>query len=43
VFAGSVIADASITATTGSVFDGRLIARSGAVTLDSNEVSAPTC
>jgi Ice-binding-like len=40
-FAGTVIATASITATTGVAIVGRLIARNGAVTLDSNTVTIP--
>ncbi|MEP7202994.1 MAG: ice-binding family protein [Ilumatobacteraceae bacterium] len=42
-FAGTVIAAISITATTGVTVDGRLIARNGAVTLDSNEITVPAC
>ena len=41
-FAGTVIANVSITATTGASIVGRLIARNGAVTLDSNTVNIPT-
>jgi HD-GYP domain-containing protein (c-di-GMP phosphodiesterase class II) len=40
-FSGTVIAYASITATTGVTVDGRLIARTGAVTLDSNTIVVP--
>jgi hypothetical protein len=40
---GSLIAMQSITATTGVTVDGRLLARNGAVTLDSNRVTKPTC
>ncbi len=40
-FAGTVIADISITATTGVAIVGRLIARNGAVTLDSNTITIP--
>ncbi len=39
--AGTVIANISITATTGVVVVGRLIARNGAVTLDSNTITVP--
>jgi HD-GYP domain-containing protein (c-di-GMP phosphodiesterase class II) len=40
-FAGTVIANISITATTGVAIAGRLIARNGAVTLDSNTITIP--
>jgi HD-GYP domain-containing protein (c-di-GMP phosphodiesterase class II) len=40
-FAGTVIANISITATTGVAVAGRLIARNGAVTLDSNTIEVP--
>ena len=40
-FAGTVIANISITATTGVAIVGRLIARNGAVTLDSNTITIP--
>ena len=40
---GSVLALTSITATTGATIDGRLLARNGAVTLDTNTVTAETC
>jgi hypothetical protein len=43
VFVGTVLAQASVSATTGAMVDGRLIARNGAVTLDSNTVTAPNC
>jgi len=42
-FKGNILALASITLTTGAKIDGRLLARTGAVTLDSNEVNKPTC
>jgi type VI secretion system secreted protein VgrG len=42
-FAGTVIATASITATTGAVINGRLLALNAAVTLDSNTITVPTC
>ena len=42
-FAGSVLALTSITATTGAVINGRMLARTGAVTLDTNSVSRPSC
>ncbi|HTE48988.1 MAG TPA: ice-binding family protein, partial [Candidatus Paceibacterota bacterium] len=40
VFKGNILAQASITVTTGATVDGRLLARTGAVTLDSNEVNS---
>ena len=40
---GSVLALASITATTGATIDGRLLARNGAVTLDTNTITTPVC
>jgi hypothetical protein len=42
-FAGSVLALTSIGATTAATFDGQLLARNGAVTLDTNTVSRGTC
>ena len=42
-FAGTVIADVSITATTGTSVDGRLLARNGAVTLDTSTITVPAC
>ena len=42
-FRGSILAQQSITATTGVIVDGRLLASNGAVTLDSNSVKKPTC
>ena len=41
--AGTILALISITATTGATVDGRLLARSGAVTLDSNVVTSTAC
>lgn len=41
MFAGTIIANTSITATTGADIEGRLIALNGAVTLDSNNVTVP--
>src|SRR5437660_685433 len=38
VFKGTILAFASITVTTGAAVEGRLLARTGAVTLDSNTV-----
>lgn len=43
VFVGTVLALTSITATTGAVIFGRLLARNGAVTLDSNQMNRPSC
>jgi len=37
-FAGTIMAQASITATTGAAVNGKLLARTGAVTLDNNEI-----
>lgn len=42
-FAGSIIALASVTLETGTVLDGRAIARTGAVTMDTNNVSVSCC
>jgi hypothetical protein len=42
-FVGSVIADDSITAASGSDVVGRLISRNGAVTLDSASITVSTC
>jgi LPXTG-motif cell wall-anchored protein len=41
-FVGSILAQESITATTGADISGRLLARTGAVTLDDNDITAPT-
>ena len=43
VFVGTVLALTSVSATTGASITGRLLARNGAVTLDSNVVTTPTC
>lgn len=40
-FAGTILAQASITLNAGATVDGRLLAQSGAVTLDQNEIAAP--
>jgi hypothetical protein len=42
-FRGSILALTSITATTGATVDGRLLARNGATTLDSNTVTRAQC
>jgi hypothetical protein len=41
LFVGTILADQSITATTGADVVGRLLARVGAVTLDTNDIVAP--
>ncbi|MET4639313.1 ice-binding family protein [Mycetocola sp. 2940] len=41
-FVGTIMANASITAVTGADITGRLLADTGAVTLDSNVITAPT-
>jgi len=42
-FVGSILALTSITAQTGADVEGRLLARNGAVTLDTNTITAPEC
>lgn len=42
-FAGHVLALTSITATTGATFNGQLLARNGAVTLDTNTITNNVC
>jgi hypothetical protein len=42
-FAGNILALTSITADTGDTVDGSLLASTGAVTLDDDDVTAPTC
>ena len=43
IFQGTILAQASITLTTGATLNGRALARTGAVTLDSNPVNVPAC
>jgi hypothetical protein len=43
IFAGNIMAQASITLGTGATLNGRALARTGAVTLDSNPVNVPPC
>ena len=42
-FVGTVVALTSITATTGATIEGQLLARNGAVTLDTNTVDSSAC
>jgi len=42
-FIGTILALQSITLTTGATVDGRVLARNGAVTLDTNVITKPTC
>jgi hypothetical protein len=43
VFEGTIMAMASITATTGATINGRALARTGSVSLDTNQVNVPPC
>jgi hypothetical protein len=43
IFQGTLMAQASITLTTGATLNGRALARTGAVTMDSNPVNVPPC
>jgi hypothetical protein len=43
IFAGNILANVSITLGTGATLNGRALARTGAVTLDSNPVTVPPC
>lgn len=42
-FVGTILALTSISVTTGSSIDGRALARNGAVTLDTNRITRPSC
>jgi hypothetical protein len=42
-FKGNILALTSVTLTTGAQVNGRVLARNGAVTLDSNTITTPTC
>jgi Ice-binding-like len=42
-FVGTILAQISITLNSGTNIDGRALAQSGAVTLDDNTITAPTC
>ncbi len=42
-FRGTILASTSITVTHGVTVDGRVLARNGAVTLDNDTISVPTC
>jgi hypothetical protein len=43
IFQGTMMAHASITVTTGATLNGRALAETGAVTLDSNPINVPAC
>jgi hypothetical protein len=43
IFEGTIMAQASVTLTTGATLNGRALARTGAVSLDSNPVNVPPC
>jgi len=42
-FAGTIMANASITVGNGATLNGRALAENGAVTLDTNQVNVPAC
>jgi hypothetical protein len=42
-FRGNILADTSVTLATGATVQGRVLARDGAVTLDTNVITAPGC
>ncbi len=43
IFQGTIMAQASITLTTGATLNGRALARTGSIALDSNPVNVPIC
>jgi hypothetical protein len=43
IFIGTIMAEASVTATTGATLDGRALARTGGVTLDTATIVVPPC
>jgi hypothetical protein len=43
VFQGTILAQASITLGTGATLNGRALARTGAISLQSNPVNVPAC
>jgi Ice-binding-like/Bacterial Ig-like domain len=43
IFEGTIMAQASITLTTGATLNGRALARTGAVTMQDNQVNLPPC
>jgi hypothetical protein len=43
IFQGSILAQASVSVDTGATLDGRALALTGAVTLDTNTVTVPSC
>ena len=43
IFQGTIMAQASITLTTGATLNGRALARTGSIALDSNPVNVPPC
>jgi hypothetical protein len=43
IFQGTIMSQASVTLTTGATLNGRALARTGAVTMDTNTVVVPAC
>jgi hypothetical protein len=43
IFTGTIMAQISITGTTGATLNGRALARTGAITFDTNPVNVPAC
>jgi hypothetical protein len=43
IFAGNIMAQSSITLNTGATLNGRALARTGAVSMDTNTVNVPAC